>query len=165
MLLLAIAGWQLMWATEHTGDGSVLQMTALLGAGAGLSVAPAILLGVLSVPKSLTARALALMTFLPYVLLAASGPLVTYAATVRQTVHSVNLLWEKGWNAAVGAAAGASSAQTDVTSQQLQALQTRGLMLGINDAAVVVVLVIILGAAVSTVLVCVGRRTSTRRAG
>jgi hypothetical protein len=163
VLLLALAGWQLIFATEYTSDGSVLQMTALLGAGMGLSVAPAILVAVLSVPRTLTARALALMAFLPYVLFAASGPVLTYAATVRQTVHYGNLLWEKGWTVAVGVAANLSAATTDGTSKNVEGLLTRSLMLGINDAAVVLVLLIVLGAAASAVLVRAGTPASARR--
>jgi hypothetical protein len=84
----------------------------------------------------------------------------TYAATIRQTVHYTNLLWERGWGVAISAASGTSSvgAQATVASDKLQVLLTKSLMLGINDAAVVLVLVLVLGAAASAVLVRAGTR-------
>jgi MFS family permease len=158
VLLLALAAWQLASFTEYTGDSSVMLVAALLGLGASLSVSPPMLVGALSVPKELVGRALALATFMPYVLLAASAPILTYVSSIRQIIHYSNLQWQEGWKFAMSG--------TDSTSVAAGALATRALALGINDAALVLVLAALLGVAVMAVLLRRSTRGSrrTRRA-
>jgi hypothetical protein len=81
---------------------------------------------------------------MPYVLMAASGPVLTYTSTIRQTIHYTNLQWEEGWKFAMGG--------TNSTSVAANALVARALMLGINDAALVLVFAAVLGAAFTAVL-------------
>jgi hypothetical protein len=148
VLLLGVAAWQLATFTEYTGDSTVMQMAAMLGLGASISVSPAMLVGGLSVRKELLGRGLALVTFMPYVLLAASAPVLTYFSTVRQTVHYTNLQWEQGWKFAISG--------TDSAGPSAKAVLTRALVLGINDAALILMLVAVLGLVVAAVLLRAG---------
>jgi MFS family permease len=159
VLLIGVAAWMLSSLTAFTGDRSILLVAAVLGLGASTSVVPAMLVAALSVPGELVRRALALITLLRYAFQAGSGQFLTYLIGVWGKSHDAHLLWQQGFNQLFGAPSPLfeTSMQAQAASGSSTELLRKGLVLGINDAARLLVLITVLGAALSLVLLLLER--------
>jgi len=160
VLLLALAAWLLTHVSAFTGNPEVLRIAVLLGLGTSLSIGPLLCLTAYAVPGEALGRAVALVAVLPYVMMAAAGQVLMYAAGVRQTAHYGNLLWEQGVSTYIGAAGTLPQASTGAqgATSSTTAMLNSALVLGINDVAAAMVLIIVVGAAVALLLLRIGVR-------
>jgi hypothetical protein len=170
LLLLAAAAGPLTGLTRFTGDTSVMLMAATLGLGAAVSMVPALVRAIVSVPALLSRRTVALIFVLRYALQYGIGQALVHFIQTQSTVHSAHLAWQQGFNQLFGEPPagnlfgeppagnllfGTALVQPLPAAASARALLEQALVLGIQDAARLVQLMIVLGAALSVFLLLV----------
>lgn len=153
--LLAVAAAPLTGLTAFTGDGNIMLVAFILGLGASVSIAPAMLYASLTVPEANLESTLALVTLLRESLQGAAGTALAHFNDTQQVIHYAHLVWQQASNLI-----GASSTQATNTSTQL--LMNYALVLGMNDVARVVMMIVVLGSVVAVMILLMGQRASAR---
>jgi MFS family permease len=128
--------------TAYTGDAAIMAVAALLGVGASVSVAPGMLFASLTVPAIALESTLAFATLVRESLQGVSGPTLGHYVSTQSIAHSAHLEWQQTFSALFDSAA--AEAHNATANSQLDKLAT---VLGMNDAAAVVVVLLALGAA------------------
>lgn len=152
LLLLAVAAWLLTRLTAFTGDGSIMQTAAILGLGASISLVPALLVAALTAPVQVVGRALAFLTLLRFTLQASAGPVLTHFIETRRTIHFAHLAEQRGFNLLASTHSGQAGVQGQAVKTSIQVLMNHGLVLGMNDAAALLLLILVLGAALAVLI-------------
>jgi MFS family permease len=169
LFLLAVGAWLLTGLTAFTGDGSIMLVAAVLGVGASVTVTPAMLVAALSAPRQLTRRTLALITLLRYAMQTSVGPFVGYFIGTKTAIHYAHLAEQVTVGSSSGMflqestqslmVHGYTQGQAHALAVQniIQELTLQGRVLGMNDAAGLLLLVVVLGAAMAVLILLMGR--------
>jgi len=160
-VLLALGAWALTGLTATTGDGQILLLSAVLGFGAGVTIAPGIILAALSVPGPLIGRALALINLFRLVGAYLAAPPLIHAIGTHTTIHAADLAAQVQAGSPASLAVTAqitrlvqfytahgvppTLARAQASATLGQALYRQALVLGISDVCGVVVILTVLG--------------------
>jgi hypothetical protein len=117
-------------------------VAALLGLGASVSVAPGMLFASLTVPAVALESTLASATLVRESLQGVSGPTLGHYVSTQSVIHSANLEWQKAIQDLFNTSATGVQSATASSAQALDKLAT---VLGMNDAAAVVVVLLAVG--------------------
>ncbi len=126
--------------TAYTGDAAIMLVAALLGLGASVSVAPGMLFASLTVPAIALESTLAFATLVRESLQGVSGPTLGHYVSTQAIAHSAHLEWQQTFSALFNTKA--AEAGSKAAGSQLEKLAT---VLGMNDAAAVVVVLLAVG--------------------
>jgi MFS family permease len=145
VILLCTSAWILATQlTQYTGDASIMLVAALLGLGASVSVAPGMLFASLTVPAVALESTLAFATLVRESLQGVSGPTLGHFVTTQSIIHSSHLGWQQAFDNVFSTVLGSTQAQGN-SSTAISKLAT---VLGMNDAAAAVVVLLAIGATV-----------------
>jgi predicted MFS family arabinose efflux permease len=141
VVVLCSSAWLLAsQLTAYTGNPMVMLLAALLGLGASVSVAPGMLFAALTVPAIALESTLAFATLVRESLQGVSGPTLGHLAHNQSIIHSAHLSWQQSMDKLLN-----SSSEMTSTAASQSALERLAVVLGMNDAAGVVVLMLLFG--------------------
>ena len=118
----------------------------------------------LSVPAQVLSSTLALITVLRYAFQTAVGPALTNFIATQRDIHYAHLTWQLGFNLLSGMPSGQTVTQAQAANASIHKLMSQGFGLGMNDAAGLLLLIVVLGTALAVLLLLMGRPAPADRA-